>query len=727
MMLLLLTLAGGCSDEEPSMPASTTTPTTETSPDSTTKSAEIPANETGTTATEAETTEPVVTEELPQTTATETVSAAASQPEEEAQDPLPVQPLDAILAGVDDGRWSLEEGLGNYLNAFIYGGDPLPNQTVDHRGAEAVVRVAHTIAARGGPDTRLARLYRRLVLPIEVLERHTAPGQLSHRHWLDIFLSAAYADTDCDRVIRQADSSGTELSGPCYRKQHWPNSHGSALPNHSIYYPARWLDEGDPLFALVAFAALAIDKSLDFYAPLGEVGSITLVFSTGLAPTIESAQAFVGNYSSNQCRVTVLAPALDEEPSVFQQILAHEIFHCFEAWNAREQYALFDGGGVDPTSWWIEGMAEYFGNVVYPRVNAEWAWVGGFDAVSHARSILQLSYENVVFFQYMGNKWGDQAIVELMRSLPTSGGRPEQAAALAGFRDMEAFFHEFAETYLSRTIRDSSYELLPIDPDKGPVLELPSTAQLGTRPFVIRRAQLHFSGEGSYTLAAEDSGAPGRYSARMGDAGRWETLPEEINGSECETTTQSWQLALTAVTAGSERRVLQIETERKEVLPGAGDCEEDEELDDYAGTCGTDPRYADMPDKIAFMESMGTDPGSRMCHPACTWRCFCARPEMHSNRLPTLNECYRYVENSADISDHWLPGPGHAPMTRCEWYLSEEYRDHLPGRIFEHAAAEVAADPVLAEALPNFTGRISAHGVLMGWCMRRCAIDCAAP
>lgn len=630
----------------------------------------------------------------------------------------PPYALDAILAGVKARQWSLEQGLADYLQAVVYGGQPLPG--TNGRGLEAVVRMARTVAARGGPDTRLAQLYRRLVLPIEILERHTGPGMANNHRWFDFFLSPAYADDDCDRVIRQTESGGDDLAGPCYRKQQWPNPHGSGLPLHRIFYPARWLDEGDPLLALVAFARLAIDQSLDVYARLGRVGTITLVFSTGLDPVFEATHAFVGYHSVNSCRVTVLGPALDlEQPAHFQQMLAHELFHCFEAWNAEAQYMLFDGGTVDPTSWWVEGMAEYFGNVVYPHVNLEWGWAGRFDAVSHARSILQLAYDNVVFFQYMGNRWGDGAIVQLMKSLPTSGGRAEQGAALAGFRNMRTMFHDFAQDYMDGKIRDSSGEMLPLNPDQGPTLELPPSARLGTRPFVIRRAQLRFAGEGRYTLTATDSGAPGLYSSRAGDDGEWQPLPETINGADCETTTEAWQLVLTAVAAGSERRVLQIETEQMEGLSD-DDCDE-EPGEDYGGSCGVNPRYADMPAKIAFMESAGAEPGSTLCHPACSWRCFCAHPEMHSNRLPTLPECYRYVEDSAEVSEHWLPGPGHAPMTRCEWFLSEEYRDYLPGRTFEHLADE------LSDVFPQATGRISASGVLMNWCMRRCSSTCATP
>jgi hypothetical protein len=46
------------------------------------------------------------------------------------------------------------------------------------------------------------------------------------------------------------------------------------------------------------------------------------------------------------------------------QTVAHEMYH-------RVQQTLFDNP-PSPSPWWIDGSANYFSNVVYPRLNEEW-------------------------------------------------------------------------------------------------------------------------------------------------------------------------------------------------------------------------------------------------------------------------------------------------------------------------------------------------------------------
>src|SRR3972149_2479213 len=85
--------------------------------------------------------------------------------------------------------------------------------------------------------------------------------------------------------------------------------------------------------------------------------------------------------------------------------------------------------------WWSEASAEYFSNVVYDDVNYEFRFAGEFDDQSPVRPLPRMGYENFVFFQYLANRIGDRELIEFLRTMPTSGGEPEQMTALATWPD----------------------------------------------------------------------------------------------------------------------------------------------------------------------------------------------------------------------------------------------------------------------------------------------------
>ncbi|MBM3187669.1 MAG: hypothetical protein FJZ90_02995, partial [Chloroflexi bacterium] len=131
----------------------------------------------------------------------------------------------------------------------------------------------------------------------------------------------------------------------------------------------------------------------------------------------------------------------------FQQLLAHELFHCLE---------LQEFGAVNwyLNKWWSEGMAEYFSNVAYPTTNLEHRKHPHFDARSFVTPILDMEYEANVLWQYLGNELGDQWLISLMRGVPKFAGRAEQLAYLCGRIDQD-LLHRFGKTYLERNITDT--------------------------------------------------------------------------------------------------------------------------------------------------------------------------------------------------------------------------------------------------------------------------------
>ena len=106
----------------------------------------------------------------------------------------------------------------------------------------------------------------------------------------------------------------------------------------------------------------------------------------------------------------------------FMQAIAHEAFHCFQDWN-------FDRPAYNNNAWWLEGSAEFFSNVVYQDKNNEYVYLEDFDDHSINKSLLQMDYENFLFFQYLANRMGEMGAINLLEALQNGGGRRRSPAA----------------------------------------------------------------------------------------------------------------------------------------------------------------------------------------------------------------------------------------------------------------------------------------------------------
>jgi len=142
--------------------------------------------------------------------------------------------------------------------------------------------------------------------------------------------------------------------------------------------------------------------------------------------------------------------------------MAHEMFHCFQF-----KY-LADASSAPYASkkWWMEGAAEYFSNVVYPDFNIEFSHIPDLDRIIHGGTLFDMSYENFLFFQEMGNKFDNPAIISMLESFPSNGSTADYIQALnrALYESSEDFFHAFGEDYLPNGVIDTSGVPVPVNP-----------------------------------------------------------------------------------------------------------------------------------------------------------------------------------------------------------------------------------------------------------------------
>ena len=272
---------------------------------------------------------------------------------------------------------------------------------------------------------------------------------------------------------------------------------GSSLGHRlRVYYPAYWRDV-EILRKLVQEAMDALILATKVYdgIPGLQVGATNLVFSlrndgagsnglTGYTPN-------PGDPSS-PCPITVF-PVGFEQPSVsFQHTVAHELFHC-----VADRI-----GSVWPSDkWWVEGAAEYFGNVVYPTANDEHEWNNGFSGQTsrQGKDITQLEYETVVFWQFYANQNGNEQLVKLLKDLigkrtmaeilPERRSCSACLASLEGYSGMEDDWADFLVAYASGNIADTDpngpkYRSRYFAPVKWTIGNTP--VDFETEPFVPR-------------------------------------------------------------------------------------------------------------------------------------------------------------------------------------------------------------------------------------------------
>jgi hypothetical protein len=171
--------------------------------------------------------------------------------------------------------------------------------------------------------------------------------------------------------------------------------------------------------------------------------------------------------------------------------------------------------GYSTTHWLLEGSSEFFSNLVYPANNLEQRYIEKFNERSPYRSILEMTYENAVFFQYLGGRFGPEYILGMMDAItPVLDSRSGQIAALSGYGDFPTAFHDFGETYLRREVTDTSggpWAIIPyVLPENIFIVGDGHEVYMSTAPFTVQRYLLLFESGREYDVARTTGGEPGQ-------------------------------------------------------------------------------------------------------------------------------------------------------------------------------------------------------------------------
>ncbi len=435
---------------------------------------------------------------------------------------------------VEKGEWSQGEGLVEILRYFIgeveIGEYPEFENVIEENGT-GILRLALEYMSQKPDDTEIINELNRLISQIkpsdEVLDLISQPANgTTNTGNTKIAIPNKQASADSCANFQQLGFDPDHFNGEhCYVYE-------EAMVNgqtYRIYYPSWW--QGDETMKVITDNSLvALIDSAATYSELGNFYDINMIISLTTHPKLANVLAIQHPISgSATCPITFFNTFGGRTIDVFKQIVAHEAFHCFQDWNTP-------AGAYDSNKWWMEGSSEYFSNIVYPSTNFEHRFLGIFDEKSVQSSINKLSYENFLFFQHLGNVYGDSEVIGLLKSIATAGG---SIAPLASLDNMDSTFQDFVVAYMSTGIQDTGGGVILVDNPtviKTEIIEKELEEKFSIQPFVSGRYRMNYKEEKRFLQSPDEDGV-GKYSTaefdRRKDLSSWSSLPPEIR-TKCE-------------------------------------------------------------------------------------------------------------------------------------------------------------------------------------------------
>jgi hypothetical protein len=453
--------------------------------------------------------------------------------------------MDLLQNKMASGEWTLEVGLVTMLRLFageIQISEAGLGQGVLNTEGTGILTLAggylHTGTDQAVKD-EITRLVNLLVPPQEALDRYSIPEDQATSRGPGLAAPARQDPVACDRLWVDGFPDERTPSFPCYLFGDLVLAGNS----YRVYYPLAWRGDAsrDPYYAATL---KAVQESITKFQNYGSVKPIFFVFTTLAderdtpAVTILASTATVFFRPADELHKTEACPVIINPASMtmdipyYKQTIAHEIFHCFQAWHLRDQ---LNRPGMD-SWWWGEGTAEYYSNLVYPSVNAEHGFAGEFSSLSKIKPLTDMSYENFVFFQFLGNRIGPDGVIDMLRTMPTTPGRDAQLAALAAVPGMEDTFEDFVRSILDHTLMDSDGTMMAFELDFNDeyiFTEQSEVRILYGNPFVFTRYAVSFESEKNFAVETLSEGV-GRSAWRTGGSiGGWDQFPTAAAGG-CE-------------------------------------------------------------------------------------------------------------------------------------------------------------------------------------------------
>ncbi len=481
--------------------------------------------------------------EISQSTPTATLSSPTNtpQPEPESQTAeLPPQTFEELLeTGIESGMWTEAEGLVMFLKYFageVEPGELTGVEDVVLPTGSGIIRLADNYLTQPDADpesvAELQRLLRKLHPPQEVLDAISQPYSqtgLSSPAKLAALSNPApklQTEQDCINLIN-GGYDPEEIQGKiCLYSRERVITLTTTL---RVYFPI-WaedfaefdLDRIENLLNRMEKPALAYDKLNGLtvknfsilYIPW-EILQLNIPISANIDST------------SDSCLVELNSNIfiLDHEETINQHI-ALEMFNCVARWTWSDD-DFYSGS---------QGAPYYFSNTVYPEGDLERAFLPHFDQQSAFLPIFELGPANFVFYQWLGNVYNPQQVVNFLHEYDD----PENMGSYIA-PGSPGDFTRFVVSYLSQGIADEDtgrYFVSPSPPtvsdtitvDKVSELQFDSENLIAARFFVDYKKEKRFLQE--YGIGGTQGRNFSAVEAKLHqNLSAWSGLPPEIRSS----------------------------------------------------------------------------------------------------------------------------------------------------------------------------------------------------
>jgi hypothetical protein len=440
--------------------------------------------------------------------------------------------VDNLLVKVEDGEWTLGEGLVVSLRLMageIDASSVLRHPELLNYEGTGIVAMAYDYLD-DGPDadakTEIGRLLDRVVLSDERLEAMAGLSAQSPSIG-DVRIGLKDSVEDCRSFFPQGDlPPGVEqclevrsvtISGTEYRLF----SPAPPLPT------AGWMEEHYDRTIEV------LNDAVPVYKGFGSLPPANLVFS--VKDTEYSAVAYSRIGGGGTCGVVMYKSMQSETDGDFKQILAHELAHCFQTETFVEQNKV----NYEWRKWREEGLAEYLSNVIYPTNNLEWDLLDTLEYVELVTTPFDRAYTNFIFFQYLAQRMGNTGIFAIVETLPGEGLGTglDQERALAAYPNMDVIYHDFAKAMTDGEVIDTSGAAIPyqISEVNQPTFEItePRRYKDEMEPFGVVRYRIAVEAGKEADVTLTDQGEI-RDSSRPTNDIEWGELPTTLQGDECD-------------------------------------------------------------------------------------------------------------------------------------------------------------------------------------------------
>lgn len=482
----------------------------------------------------------------------------------------PADYMDILNDKIDSGEWTREEGLITLLELFA-GETSLDETGVDTSTlleTEGTGIVALSVEyLRDGSDeaakAEITRLLNLLFPTPEMLLRYSQEGTGQSGASQKVAAPRGQAP-DCAGLWRDGFPDDRTPSFPCFLA----NTQNIGGNTYQVFFPAAWAGDASkaPYYEMTR---QAIADSVPVMQRYGQMRPIYFVFTylnDEVYPMTTLAMTAWEDFQPGMeaCPVFIYPNSLSLGDAAYMQTIAHEIFHCFTAFNLRNQGI---GAGYESSDWWVEGAAEYFSNLVYPSADYEYRFLSAFNSNSLSRPLTSMTYENFIFFQYLGNRLGPEGVIEFLHTMPTEAGKDKQLAALAAFPEMGNLFEHFAQDFVDNRVRDTSGAIKPYMPQFVDVGTL-TTGGADYKAFVLRRYKAVLSQGNNFTISAPGQPGDVRVQLRPSIApGFWQPLPFNTDAA-CNNIEYVFYIIGTDSVA--DRRTIQLQVDQQPAVCTAG-------------------------------------------------------------------------------------------------------------------------------------------------------------